>query len=217
MTTTLRIPRPLGDTETGHAPASASSHRGRPESRARASAAAPSAHSSCTIDASELLSIRHRLASRPEYRESPLPLIVFLAQAVLAAELVGDRAQPRTLGVAEPSGIALLRLPAKPLPGLSDLVARLASTRRVGTHELPPGSILLRSFEAESGSPTLPPGASAAIGVGAVQQRPWAVNGALSVRPTLTLTLSEADGTGGPALNTIAEFLSEPHRLLTWR
>lgn len=217
MTTTLRIPRPLGDTETGRAPASVSSHRGRSEPNARVSAVTLSAHSSCTIDASELLSLRHRLGSRPEYRATPPPFVAFLAQAVLAAELVDDRAQPRPLGIAELNGIAVISLPAMPLPGLSDLVAKLASAQRVGTHELPPGSILLRSFEAESGTPTLPTGASAALGIGSVQSRPWAANGALSVRPALTLTLTEADGTGAPALSTIAEFLTEPHRLLTWR
>ena len=215
MTTALRAPRPLGDTETGPGPG----------------VQPASAGEFCSIDAGELLRLRARLGERPEYRSDAPSLTLFAAQAVLAALAdegllpAGHERQPFLLSdpwggpggdgpaLIQPrlSGAATRPPGSGPLPGLADLGTLLRGASSAPLAALPPGTVLVTELAADSGAPALAPGALAALGLGAVRDRAWATDGELAVRPVLTLGLRVSGGRApGSLLARIAGHLGDP-------
>jgi len=76
-------------------------------------------------------------------------------------------------------------------------------------------------FGVDSGTPILAPGESAIVCLGAVAERPWAVDGQLAVRQVTTLGLSFdhrlIDGAQGSRfLADVASMMAEPTQALVW-
>jgi pyruvate dehydrogenase E2 component (dihydrolipoamide acetyltransferase) len=170
-----------------------------------------------------------------------LPAVLFLRATVLAAVAVPDlnghwvddglRTADRVdLGVAVATrggGLITPAIPdAAPL-GVHDLMARLAdlvARARRGTlkqAEMAGASITVSSL-GENGPDALAgvifPPQVALVGVGGIVERPWAVDGMLTVRPTATITLAAdhraSDGrTASAFLAAFAHALAHPEEL----
>lgn len=170
-----------------------------------------------------------------------LPVAVIMRAVVRAAQDVPDlnghwvngelRPSPAVdLGVAvaqRTGGLVTPRIQEADRLDVDGLMAALANlvrrARRGGlkADELQPGSITVSSL-ADGGPDALygviyPPQV-ALVGVGAIRERPWAIGGMLTVRPTTTLTLAAdhraTDGrTGAAFLDRMTQLLSEPEEL----
>jgi pyruvate dehydrogenase E2 component (dihydrolipoamide acetyltransferase) len=103
---------------------------------------------------------------------------------------------------------------------LTDLVRR-ARSGTLRSSEIAPGTITVSSLV--DGGPdalygVIYPPQVALVGIGAIAERPWAVDGMLTVRPTCTITLAAdhraTDGrTGAAFLQTLTEALGHPEAL----
>jgi pyruvate dehydrogenase E2 component (dihydrolipoamide acetyltransferase) len=106
------------------------------------------------------------------------------------------------------------------MAALADLIRR-ARKGSLRSSEIAPGTLTVSSL-ADGGPDALfgviyPPQV-ALVGVGGITERPWAVNGMLTVRPTVTITLAAdhraTDGrTGAAFLAAIAGSLAHPEEL----
>ncbi len=111
-----------------------------------------------------------------------------------------------------------------PLPelmsNLRDLVARARSGRLRGS-ELTDATITVTNLGdqgVESVHGVIYPPQVALVGFGAILERPWAIDGAIAVRPVVSATLAAdhrvTDGyTGGRYLQTVARLLQRPEEL----
>lgn len=194
-----------------------------------------------TIDLAAALDwLRTHNAALPA-RQRVVPAALFLRATVIAAGAVPDlnghwldgqlRPADRVdLGVAVATRGGGLVTPAIPDAGplrIDDLMARLAdlvSRARRGNltrAEMAGASITVSSL-GESGPDTLygvifPPQV-ALVGIGGIVERPWAVNGMLTVRPTVTVALAAdhraSDGrTASAFLAAFAHALEHPEEL----
>lgn len=103
---------------------------------------------------------------------------------------------------------------------LTDLVRR-ARSGKLRSSEIAPGTITVSSLV--DGGPdalygVIYPPQVALVGIGAIVERPWAVDGMLTVRPTCTITLAAdhraTDGrTGAAFLQALTEALGHPEAL----
>ena len=173
-------------------------------------------------------------------RERILPAALFLRATVLAAQAVPELnghwteqftpADGVDLGVAVATRAGGLVTPrivgaqdfdlAGLMAHLTDLVKR-AKAGRLRATELQPGSITVSSL-ADGGPDALfgviyPPQV-ALVGIGAVAQRPWVLDGDLAVRSTVTVTLAAdhraSDGrTGARFLAAMGDVLTRPEEL----
>ena len=173
-------------------------------------------------------------------RERILPAALFLRATVLAAQAVPELnghwteqftpADGVDLGVAVATRAGGLVTPrivgaqdfdlAGLMAHLTDLVKR-AKAGRLRATELQPGSITVSSL-ADGGPDALfgviyPPQV-ALVGIGAVAQRPWVLDGELAVRSTVTVTLAAdhraSDGrTGARFLAAMGDVLTRPEEL----
>jgi pyruvate dehydrogenase E2 component (dihydrolipoamide acetyltransferase) len=173
-------------------------------------------------------------------RDRVLPAVLFLRAAVIAAQRVpelnghwteqfepadgvdlGVAVATRSGGLVTPRIVGAQDLDLSALMAhLTDLVKRAKAGRLRGT-ELQPGSITVSSL-ADGGPDALygviyPPQV-ALVGIGAVAQRPWVVDGELAVRSTVTVTLAAdhraTDGrTGARWLTVLGEALTNPEEL----
>lgn len=97
-------------------------------------------------------------------------------------------------------------------------VIDVARDGRSSPTDLTGGTITLTNvgvFGVDGGTPILTPGQSAILAMGRIIDRPWVVDGQITVRPIVQLTLSfdhrVIDGAlGSRALASVAEFLSDP-------
>jgi pyruvate dehydrogenase E2 component (dihydrolipoamide acetyltransferase) len=106
------------------------------------------------------------------------------------------------------------------MAALTDLIRR-ARKGSLRSSEIAPGTLTVSSL-ADGGPDALfgviyPPQV-ALVGVGGITERAWAVNGMLTVRPTVTITLAAdhratAGRTGAAFLAAIAESLAHPEEL----
>jgi 2-oxoisovalerate dehydrogenase E2 component (dihydrolipoyl transacylase) len=103
---------------------------------------------------------------------------------------------------------------------LADALNELIETARAGRcspQQLTGSTITITNvgvFGIDGGTPMMNPGEAAIIGMGRITDRPWVVDGALTVRPVMTLMMTfdhrVMDGaTGSRALNCIAGILAE--------
>ncbi len=170
-----------------------------------------------------------------------LPAVLFLRATVLAAQAVPElnghwvegalrRADRVDLGVAVATrggGLITPAIPDAGALGIHDLMARLADLvgrARRGTlkqAEMAGASITVSSL-GETGPDALAgvifPPQVALVGVGGIIERPWAVDGMLTVRPTVTITLAAdhraSDGrTASAFLTAFAHALAHPEEL----
>ena len=208
---------------------------------ARAAREIPHYYVSQTFDAQPMTGWLAQHNARLPVRERVLPIAVLLRAVVLAAQQVpalnghwvDDAYAPAEgihLGVATATRGGGLVTPALrdaqslDVDGLMAALAGLVKRARAGTlrsSEIAPGSITVSSL-ADGGPDALfgviyPPQV-ALVGIGAIADRPVAVDGMLAVRPTCTLTLAAdhraTDGrTGAAFLQTMIRALANPEEL----
>ena len=107
------------------------------------------------------------------------------------------------------------------LPELARSIHTLIETARAGRStpaDLTGGTITITNvgvFGVDGGTPIINPGESAILAVGRILDRPWVVDGVVSVRPIMQLSMSfdhrVIDGAlGSRALVSMANFLADP-------
>ena len=107
--------------------------------------------------------------------------------------------------------------------GIGDL-ARTARAGRTSLRDTRDGTITITNygvFDIDSGTPILNPGESAILGIGAIKEKPWVVDGQVVPRQVATLSLSFdhrlIDGAlGAELLRDISAVLEEPSLGLVW-
>ncbi|QNN82120.1 2-oxo acid dehydrogenase subunit E2 [Brachybacterium sp. Z12] len=107
--------------------------------------------------------------------------------------------------------------------GISDL-ARTARAGRTSLRDTRDGTITVTNygvFDIDSGTPILNPGESAILGVGAIKEKAWVVDGQIVPRQVATLSLSFdhrlIDGAlGAELLRDISAVLEDPSLGLVW-
>lgn len=192
------------------------------------------------IDASELVKLRERL--RPGFEQqgirlSYLPVIVKAAVAALrqhpavnasldeqAGEIVFHHRYNIGIATATEEGLIVpvihdadrktLRELAGEIHGLSER----ARDRTIPLGDLQGGTFTITNFGSLGGwlgTPIIRPGEAAILGVGRIQDRPWAVEGRLEIRPILALSFAAdhrlIDGDVSTAfMRTLAGYLTEP-------
>lgn len=193
-----------------------------------------------TYDLTDALEWLRQSNAAVKPRERVLPAVLFLRAAVIAATKVpalnghwveeftpadgvdlGIAVATRTGGLVTPRIVGAQDLDLHGLMAhLTDLVKR-AKAGRLKAGELQPGSITVSSL-ADGGPDTLygviyPPQV-ALVGIGGLAQRPWVVDGQLTVRSTVTVTLAAdhraTDGrTGARFLTAFGQALTHPEEL----
>jgi 2-oxoisovalerate dehydrogenase E2 component (dihydrolipoyl transacylase) len=178
------------------------------------SAAVPQAAVALTVDVSEAVRLRERLAAASPDGTRPTFLSLVARAVVLALArrpLLHARWDEETLEIEVPASVSLGIAVAGPrgllvpkirdaeqrsVPELAAEIERLAAAARDGS--ISPGELLdgtftisnVGVFGVDSGTALLPPGETAILCVGAVQPRPWVEAGALAVRELVVLTLT---------------------------
>lgn len=107
--------------------------------------------------------------------------------------------------------------------GIGDL-ARTARAGRTSLRDTRDGTITITNygvFDIDSGTPILNPGESAILGVGAIKEKPWVVDGQVVPRQVATLSLSFdhrlIDGAlGAELLRDVSAVLEQPSLGLVW-
>lgn len=241
---TDRPPQPPGPRETR------SPIRGVRRATAEAMVAsaftAPHVTEFVTVDVSESVRLLKRLHGQREFAELRLSPMTLLARAMcLAARRTpeinsywDDTAQEIvvkhyvSLGIATATNRGLLVPNVKDADrlGLPDLARAIADavdaarTGRATAEQMTGGTMTITNigvFGVDSGTPILAPGESAIVCLGAVTERPWAVDGQLAVRQVTTLGLSFdhrlIDGAQGSRfLADVASMMAEPTQALVW-
>ncbi|MGE3600531.1 MAG: dihydrolipoamide acetyltransferase family protein, partial [Dehalococcoidia bacterium] len=167
------------------------------------------------VDVSALVLVRDRLKPLAEARGARLTYLPFIVKAVAlalkdypivnasldeaAGEIVLHAAINVGIATATPDGLVVPVLHGADELTLIEIQQRLdqlAERARVRTStaaELHGGTFTITNFGALGGwqaSPIIRPGESAILGVGRIQDRPWAVDGTVVVRPVLALSLA---------------------------
>lgn len=198
----------------------------------------PHYYVSQTIDFAQPLQWLRRHNAELKPRQRVLPVVLLLHATVRAALQVPDLnghwvddgfagSEAVHLGVAVATRTGGLITPTirdaqeHDVDSLMEHLRDLVKRARVGTlkaHEMQPGSITTTSL-ADGGADTLHgviyPPQVALVGFGAIAERPWADQGMLTVRPTLTVTLAAdhraSDGrTGAAFLTALSQALTQP-------
>jgi len=199
-----------------------------------------------TVDVSESARLLKRLRGQREFAELRLSPMTLLARAMcLAARRTpeinsywDDTAQEIVvkhyvnLGIASATNRGLLVPNVKDADrlGLPDLARAIADavdaarTGRATAEQMTGGTMTITNigvFGVDSGTPILAPGESAIVCLGAVTERPWAVDGQLAVRQVTTLGLSFdhrlIDGAQGSRfLADVASMMADPTQALVW-
>jgi pyruvate dehydrogenase E2 component (dihydrolipoamide acetyltransferase) len=171
-----------------------------------------------TVDVSETLAARDRLAALPEFTDVKVTPLLFAARAVLAAvrrhpminaswveDGVGDPrivvAEGVNLGiaVASPRGLLVPNIRGADrldLVALARSLQELTARTRAGQArpaDLAGGTITITNigvFGVDIGTPILNPGEAAILAVGAIRPAPWVHEGQLVVRDVCQLALS---------------------------
>ena len=134
------------------------------------------------------------------------------------------------IAAATPRGLIVPNLKDAHLMTLRELaegIGELARTARAGRTSLRDtrdGTITITNygvFDIDSGTPILNPGESAILGVGAIKEKPWVVDGRIEPRRVATLSLSFdhrlIDGAlGAELLRDVSAVLEDPSLGLVW-
>jgi 2-oxoisovalerate dehydrogenase E2 component (dihydrolipoyl transacylase) len=178
------------------------------------SAAVPQAAVRLTVDVSEAVRLRERLAAASPDAVAPT-FLSLVARAVSLAlvrrpllharwdeanrEIVLPASVSLGIAVAGPRGLLVPKIrdaEGRSVPSLSAEIARLAGSVRDGSirpEELVGGTFTISNvgvFGVDGGTALLTPGETGILCLGAVRQRPWVADGALVVRDLVELTLT---------------------------
>lgn len=196
------------------------------------------------IEVSALVSARERLKPPAEARGARLTYLVFIVKAVALAlreypivnSSLDGAADEIVYHAAINIGIATATTDGLIVPVLHDADRRTlieaqqqidalterARARTSTPDELRGGTFTITNFGALGGwqaSPIIRPGEAAILGAGRIQDRPWAVDGRVEVRPVLPLSLAAdhrlIDGDISTAfLTRVGSLLSAPETML---
>jgi 2-oxoisovalerate dehydrogenase E2 component (dihydrolipoyl transacylase) len=193
-----------------------------------------------TVDMTETMRLRDRVAASREFAGVKVTPLVFAARALLLAvrrhpmvnsawdeqaqEIVVKEYVNLGIAAATPRGLVVPnvkdagRLTTREL---ADAIKELTETARAGRTtpaDMSGGTITITNvgvFGVDGGTPILNPGETAILALGAVRETPWVVDGQLAVRQVCQLSLSFdhriVDGQlGSEFLADIAAMLTDP-------
>jgi pyruvate dehydrogenase E2 component (dihydrolipoamide acetyltransferase) len=193
-----------------------------------------------TVDMTETMRLRDRVAASREFAGVKVSPLVFAARALLLAvrrhpmvnsawdeqaqEIVVKEYVNLGIAAATPRGLVVPnikdagRLTTREL---AEAIKELTDTARAGRTtpaDMAGGTITITNvgvFGVDGGTPILNPGETAILALGAVRETPWVVDGQLTVRQVCQLSLSFdhriVDGQlGSEFLADIAAMLSDP-------
>jgi pyruvate dehydrogenase E2 component (dihydrolipoamide acetyltransferase) len=171
-----------------------------------------------SVDLTETLAVRDRIATLPEFAGLKVTPLLFVARALLAAvrrhpminsgwvesgvgdpEIVVSSAVNLGIAVASPRGLLVPNVPDADrldLAGLAQALHDLTTRTRSGRArpaDLSGGTITITNigvFGVDIGTPILNPGEAAILAVGAIRPAPWVHRGQLAVRTVGQLALS---------------------------
>ena len=198
------------------------------------------------IDMSGVMRIVAQLRSSREWTDVKVSPLAVVAKALLVAirrnpevnaswdeaaqEIVYKHYVNLGIAAATPRGLIVPNLKDAHLMTLRELaegIGELARTARAGRTSLRDtrdGTITVTNygvFDIDSGTPILNPGESAILGVGAIKEKPWVVEGRIEPRQVATLSLSFdhrlIDGAlGAELLRDVSAVLEDPSLGLVW-
>ena len=209
----------------------------------RSMATAPHVTEWVDVDVSATMALVRRLRADPEFADARVTPLTIAASAVIHAmrrtpivnsswvDLPDGTAEIELypfvnlgLAVASPRGLVVPNVrdaASLSLSGLARAITDLTERARIG--QLIPadsveGTITITNigvFGVDGGTPILNPGEAAILATGRIVDRPWAVDGALAVRPVMQLSLAfdhrVVDGASGSAfLADVAAYLHRP-------
>ena len=198
------------------------------------------------IDMTGVMRIVSQLRSSREWADVKVSPLAVIAKALLVAirrnpevnaswdedgqEIVYKHYVNLGIAAATPRGLIVPNLKDAHLMTLRELaegIGELARTARAGRTSLRDtrdGTITITNygvFDIDSGTPILNPGESAILGVGAIKEKPWVVDGRIEPRQVATLSLSFdhrlIDGAlGAELLRDVSAVLEDPSLGLVW-
>lgn len=209
----------------------------------RSMATAPHVTEWVDVDVSATMALVKRLRADPEFADARVTPLTIAASAVIHAirrtpivnsswiDLPDGSAEIELypfvnlgLAVASPRGLVVPNVRDAASLSLSGLARAITEvTERAREGRLTPadsveGTITITNigvFGVDGGTPILNPGEAAILATGRIVERPWAVDGALAVRPVMQLSLAfdhrVVDGASGSAfLADVAAYLHRP-------
>ncbi|MFM1964366.1 MAG: hypothetical protein RL134_91 [Actinomycetota bacterium] len=209
----------------------------------RSMATAPHVTEWVDVDVSATMALVRRLRQDPEFADVRVTMLTVAAAAVIHAvrrtpivnsswiDLPDGSAEIEIypfvnlgLAVASPRGLVVPNVRDAGSLSLSGLARALTDvTGRARSGQLTPadsveGTITITNigvFGVDGGTPILNPGEAAILATGRIVDRPWAIDGALAVRPVMQLSLAfdhrVVDGASGSAfLADVAAYLHQP-------
>ena len=209
----------------------------------RSMATAPHVTEWVDVDVSATMALVKRLRDDPEFADARVTPLTIAASAVIHAirrtpivnsswiDLPDGSAEIELypfvnlgLAVASPRGLVVPNVRDAGSLSLSGLARAITEiTERARSGQLTPadsveGTITITNigvFGVDGGTPILNPGEAAILATGRIVDRPWAVDGALAVRPVMQLSLAfdhrVVDGASGSAfLADVAAYLHRP-------
>lgn len=198
------------------------------------------------IDMTGAVQIVSQLRASREWTDVKISPLAVIAKALLVAirrnpevnaswdeanqEIVYKHYVNLGIAAATPRGLIVPNLKDAHLMTLRELaegISELARTARAGRTSLRDtrdGTITVTNygvFDIDSGTPILNPGESAILGVGAIKEKPWVVDGQIVPRQVATLSLSFdhrlIDGAlGAELLRDVSAVLEDPSLGLVW-
>ncbi|MBB5830461.1 dihydrolipoamide acetyltransferase family protein [Brachybacterium aquaticum] len=198
------------------------------------------------IDMTGVMRIVSQLRASREWADVKVSPLAVIAKALLVAirrnpevnaswdedaqEIVYKHYVNLGIAAATPRGLIVPNLKDAHLMTLRELaegISELARTARAGRTALRDtrdGTITITNygvFDIDSGTPILNPGESAILGVGAIKEKPWVVDGRIEPRQVATLSLSFdhrlIDGAlGAELLRDVSAVLEDPSLGLVW-
>ena len=199
-----------------------------------------------TVDLTETMRLRDRIAASREFTGIKVSPLLFVARALLLAvrrnpminsawdeqaqEIVVKEYVNLGIAAATPRGLVVpnikdaARLSVREL---AEALRDLTDTARAGKTspaDMSGGTITITNvgvFGVDGGTPILNPGETAILAFGAVRETPWVVDGQLAIRQVTTLSLSFdhriVDGQlGSQFLSDLAAMLTDPGLALAW-
>ncbi|MGH3826570.1 MAG: dihydrolipoamide acetyltransferase family protein [Pseudonocardiaceae bacterium] len=199
-----------------------------------------------TVDVTQMMELRDRLATQPGFRDVKLTPLAFAARAVCLAvrrtsavnaswdeatgEIVYFDYVHLGIAAATPRGLVVPKIRDADRMSLRELavaLTELAASARAGRAtpgELLGGTITITNigvFGVDTGTPILNPGESAIFALGAIRDMPWVLDGAVVPRKVCQLALSVdhrvVDGQqAAQFLADIASLLTDPAQAITF-
>ena len=199
-----------------------------------------------TVDMTETMRLRDRVAAMPEFAGVKVSPLLFAARALLIAikrhpminsawdeqaqEIVVKDYVNLGIAAATPRGLVVPNIKDAGRLSVRDLAValrELTETARAGKTspaDMTGGTITITNvgvFGVDGGTPILNPGETAILALGAVRETPWVVDGQLAVRQVTQLSLSFdhriVDGQlGSQFLADLGAMLTDPSLALAW-